>query len=64
MKPSKLDANQILKVVKAGAYVAVSALVGSLLSAITDNPELFGAFTVFVNIILVFIKQLFTPTGK
>ena len=61
---SKLDTAQIIKVLKAGAYVAVSALIGSLIAATTDNPELFGVFTVVINVTLVFIKQLLTPVGK
>ena len=61
MKPSKLDTTQILKVLKAGAYVAVSSLIGSLITATTNQPELFGVYTVLINTGLVFIKQLFTP---
>lgn len=61
MKPSKLDTNQIVKVLKAATYVAVSSLIGSLIVTTTSQPELFGVYTVFVNAMLVFVKQLFTP---
>lgn len=64
MKPSKLDTNQINKVVKAALYVAVSSFLGSLIVATTNQPEMFGVYTIFINTILVFLKQLMTPTGK
>ena len=63
MKPSKLDTKQIVKVLTAAAYVAVSSLISSLIVATTKQPELFGVYTVFINAALVCIKQLFTPVG-
>jgi len=61
MKPSKLDKEQILKVLKATAYVSLSALITYLIGATNDNPALFGAFTIVINTLLVFVKQWFTP---
>lgn len=58
---TKLDKAQILKVLKAALYVALSSAISYLITATTNNPQLFGPLTIFVNAILVFIKQLFTP---
>lgn len=63
MSVSKLDTTQQVKVIKAAAYVGVSALIAYVISAITNNPHLFGALTPLVNVGLVALKQLFTPTS-
>ena len=62
MKPSKLNKDQVMKVAKAAFYVAASAAISALLTELTNNPDMFGVYTVLVNAGLVFLKQLFTPT--
>jgi len=64
MKISSLDKAQIWKVVKAALYVAASALIAYIISEIAKNPNLFGPLTPIVNVVLVFVKQLFTPVSK
>lgn len=61
MSLSKLNTSQQIKVIKAGFYVGISALIAYIISAITNNPHLFGALTPLVNVVLVTLKQLFTP---
>lgn len=60
MTPTKLDSSQIQKVAKAALYIALSAGISALIAAIASNPVLFGALTPFINILLVFLKQVFT----
>jgi hypothetical protein len=60
MKISPITKAQLLKVVKAAAYLGLSALISGLIAAIASNPLLFGALTPVVNILLVTLKQLFT----
>ena len=64
MKPSKLDANQVARVLKVALYVAISSFLGSLIAATTSQPEMFGVYTIMINTGLVFLKQLVTPTGN
>ena len=59
MKPS-LTKPQALKIGKAALYIALSAVISYLLTLITNQPELFGALTPLINVVLVFLKQLFT----
>jgi hypothetical protein len=61
MKPSKLDKAQMIKIFKACAYLAVSAFIAGIIAQIQDNPDLFGVLTPIINIVLVTIKQIFTP---
>lgn len=49
------------KVVKTAAYVAISAVLGYLISATTNTPDLFGAWTGTINVALVALKGLLTP---
>lgn len=60
MKLSPVTKAQWLKVAKTAAYVAVSAVLGYLITATTDNPELFGVVTPVINLVLVLIKQALT----
>jgi len=60
MNVSKLDKAQTLKIVKTLLYLAVSAVMGGLLTMLTSSPELFGVYTPVVNMILVIVKQFFT----
>jgi len=55
-----MDKAQALKVLKAAAYVAVSAVLGFLIAFVTDNPEMFGIYAPIVNVVLVTLKQIFT----
>lgn len=62
MKPSLLDVAQAKKVLKVAVYVGVSALLDYLISQTTGSQ--FGMLTPLINVFLVSIKQIFTPTGK
>lgn len=55
---------QALKILKTAAYVAISAVLGFLISVVTDQPELFGVFAPIINIVLVTIKQAVTDSNK
>lgn len=62
---SKLNKEQTLKVLKAAAYVGISAVLAYLIALLTDNPEMFGVYTPIVNVVLVTLKQVFTePQGE
>lgn len=52
------------KTVRAALYLAVSAAVAAVLADIQNNPALFGVYTPFINLVLVFIKNLASPTVK
>ncbi len=47
------------KTLVAAVYIAVSAALGAVVAAITNNPELFGVYTPFINIVLVFLAKTF-----
>lgn len=55
---------QVLKVVKAAAYVAVSAVLGYLLALVQGNPEAFGVYAPIINVVLVTLKQFFAEDKK
>ena len=55
---------QALKILQTAAYVAISAVLGFLISVVTDQPELFGVFAPIINIVLVTIKQAVTDNNK
>jgi len=55
---------QALKILKTAAYVAISAVLGFLISVVTDSPELFGVFAPIINIVLVTLKQAVTDSNK
>jgi fatty acid desaturase len=59
-KPSRITKDQAKKIAKTALYLAVSAVVSYLITLTTQNPELFGPLTVVVNLVLVFLKQVFT----
>lgn len=53
---------QGLHILKTAVYVAVSAVIGYLLTLLTNDPSMFGVFTPIVNVILVAGKKFFeTP---
>lgn len=60
MSISPVTKAQLLKIVKAAAYVGVSALISGLIAGIAANPLLFGVLTPIINILLVTVKQVFT----
>lgn len=60
LKPTTLNKEQIAKVVKAALFVGGSAIIAWLISAIAENPDLFGPLTPIVNVVLVALKQVFT----
>lgn len=47
------------KTLVAAVYIAVSAGLGAVVAAIQGNPELFGVYTPFINIVLVFLAKTF-----
>lgn len=55
-----MDKKQALKVLKAAAYVGISAVLAFLIALVTDNPEMFGIYTPIINVVLVTVKQIFT----
>lgn len=61
MKLSKINKEQIVKILKAAVYVSVSAGLAKLITATVDQPDLFGVLTPIVNVTLVTLKQAFTP---
>lgn len=58
MPPSKLSKDQVIKVLKAAAYVGASAVLDYLISQTSGTQ--FGTLTPIINIGLVFLKQVFT----
>lgn len=63
LKPTALNKDQLAKVAKAALYLGVSAAISGVIAAIADNPDLFGPLTPVVNVVLVTLKQVFTPTA-
>lgn len=60
MQASKITKDQALKIVKAAAYIGLSAIISYLITLIANQPELFGPLTPIINIVLVTLKQVFT----
>lgn len=60
MKLSKITKDQALKIGKAALYLGISAALSALISALADDPDLFGPLTPIINIALVTLKQLFS----
>ncbi len=60
MKISAINKEQFMKIVKTALYIGVSAILDYLISVTTGSQ--FGIYTGFVNIALVALKQLITPT--
>lgn len=58
MKPSAINKEQAIKIVKAAGYVGVSAALDFLISS-TAGTE-FGVLTPLINVALVAAKQWFT----
>lgn len=64
LKPTALNKDQLRKVAKAALYLGISAAISGVIAEIADNPDLFGPFTIIVNVILVTLKQVFTPKSE
>jgi hypothetical protein len=64
MKATTVTNEQLLKIVKAAAYVGASAAISYLISLIAGDPDLFGPMTPIVNVVLVGVKQIFTDPAK
>lgn len=47
------------KTLKAAAWSAGSAALAYIITATTNDPELFGPMTVFINAALVFVQKTF-----
>lgn len=62
VKPSKLDKDQALNVLKVALWVGASAAISYVITFVTDNPDLFGPLTPIINVVLVTLKNVFTPT--
>lgn len=62
MKLTKLTKDQALKIIKASAYIGVSAAIDYLISQTSDTQ--FGTLTPVINILLVSIKQFFTDESR
>lgn len=60
MKPSHINVEQGKKILKAGLYVSLSALIDYFISQ-TQGTQ-FGTLTPLINVILVSIKQVFTQS--
>lgn len=60
MNVSKLSKDQAFKVVKAAAYVGASAALDYLISETSGTQ--FGTLTPLINVALVTVKQVFTPS--
>jgi hypothetical protein len=60
-KPTTVTKEQALKVVKAGFYIALSGAIAALLSWAADNKDALGVLWPLMNLLLVMLKQVFTP---
>lgn len=59
---SPLDRGQVVKILKAGFYVGISAALDYFISQTGDTQ--FGTLTPVINVVLVSLKQLFTEPRK
>lgn len=61
LKPTRLNIEQFVKVLKVAGWLVLSAFVSALITTLTDRPDLFGPMVPVVNLVLVALKQVFTP---
>lgn len=47
------------KTIQTAGYLAASSILGYLVTATTNDPQLFGSFTLLINLVLVFIVKTF-----
>lgn len=45
--------------IKTALYIGGSAALGAVISAMANDPDLFGPLTAFINILAVWIKQTY-----
>lgn len=45
------------KTVKVAGWASLSAAIAALISSTTNDPELFGPYTVLINTVLVYIQK-------
>lgn len=50
------------KTIKTAGYLALSAAISYLVTATTNNPQLFGPVTAIVNVLLVLVKTTLDET--
>lgn len=55
-----LTKKQAGKIGKTALYIGVSAIISYLITLTTEQPNMLGAYTGLVNLLLVSLKQLFT----
>lgn len=60
MEITRITKDQWIKVLKAGVYLVISALLSAIIVTLQDKPELFGVYTPVINLFLVTLKQAFT----
>lgn len=60
MKITRLSGNQWIEVAKVALYVGFSSVVSYFITETAKQPDMFGAYTVIINSLLVFIKGLIT----
>lgn len=61
LQPSTVTKDQWGKIAKAALYVGLSAIISYFIGLIADNPNLVGPLTPIINVVLVGLKQVFTP---
>lgn len=47
------------KTIQTAGYLAASAILSYLVTATTNDPQLFGSLTALINLVLVFIVKTF-----
>ena len=52
------------KTARAAIYLAISAVVATVLADLQNNPTLFGVYTPIINLVLVAVKGLVDPSVK
>lgn len=52
------------KTIITAIYVAISAIIGYLITLVTNDPGMFGVYAPIVNIVLVAVAKLLDPKVK
>lgn len=50
------------KTLKTAGYLAVSAAISGIITATTNDPQLFGPITAVINVLLVLVKTTLDDT--
>lgn len=64
MKLSPVTKSQWLEIGKAALYLGISTVISYFITLFTNQPELLGAYTPIVNVVLVFLKKLVTQSPE